>query len=52
MDEEKDKSGFDPASVEITTVFEHEVDVDGTHLRRVADTIPIAAGFILVNELW
>ncbi|SAM01330.1 hypothetical protein [Absidia glauca] len=51
MDEEKEKSGFDPASVEITTVFEHEVDVDGAHLRRVADTIPIAAGFILVNEL-
>jgi hypothetical protein len=56
MDEKNEKSTYDPSSVEITTVYEHEISdnasVDGRNLRRVADTIPIAAGFILMNELW
>ncbi|CAO3649716.1 unnamed protein product [Cunninghamella blakesleeana] len=53
MADTKEKSLFDPTSVEITTNLDDELlsIEDTTKLRRVADTIPVAAGFILLNEL-
>ncbi|ORX61522.1 putative peptide transporter [Hesseltinella vesiculosa] len=48
------KTDIDPTNVEVTTVINDESSVnvnDVTSLRRVTESIPVAAWFILINEL-
>ncbi|KAF7725206.1 peptide transporter ptr2 [Apophysomyces ossiformis] len=52
---EKDEEKINKETIEVVSKHEYEIydddNIDRTKLRRVAATIPLAAGFILVNEL-
>lgn len=54
MSKEKEDIQYE-AKLDITTEVDYEADIsptDVTSLRRVAEGIPIAAWFILINEFW